>query len=350
MAVQNQLAARAGKEGSSLSAYLAKDAVKNQINQIVGGKDGPRFISSLVSAVQTNPDLQECSKPSLLSAALLGHSLNLSPSPQLGQYYMVPFKNKKKGTVEATFVLGYKGLIQLAIRSGYYKKLNAMPIKEGELIRYDPLEEDVEVRLIEDEEERENAPTAGYFAMFEYSNGFKKTLYWSKRKMISHADRYSQAFSAEATQGRYPKVSFADYEAGKVPPGDEWLYSSFWYKDFDGMAIKTMLRQIISKWGIMSIDMQDAIAKDEAVIREDLTPEYAEEAEPAAPMLEAKQQEAVPERGREPEQKPVTSQAAVREPEPERPAPAMAPAKGEAGEAAVDPQQSFKDLEDEFFG
>lgn len=105
MAVQNQLAAKA-KEGSSLSAYLAKDAVKAQINQIVGGKDGPRFISSLVSAVQTNPQLAECSKPSLLSAALLGHSLNLSPSPQLGQYYMVPFNNKKKGTVEAQFILG----------------------------------------------------------------------------------------------------------------------------------------------------------------------------------------------------------------------------------------------------
>ena len=83
MAVQNQLAARAGKAGTSLSAYLATDAVKNQINQVVGGKDGPRFISALVSAAQTNPQLAECSKPSLLSAALLGHSLNLSPSPQL---------------------------------------------------------------------------------------------------------------------------------------------------------------------------------------------------------------------------------------------------------------------------
>ena len=157
-----------------------------------------------------------------------------------------------------------------------------MALKEGELIRYDPLEEEIEVRLIEDEEEREKAPTIGYFAMFEYANGFKKTLYWSKNKMISHADRYSQAFSANATTGRYPKVSFADYEAGKVPKGDEWLYSSFWYKDFDAMAIKTMLRQIISKWGIMSIDMQNAVQKDMAVIREDMTPDYVEEAAPAA--------------------------------------------------------------------
>lgn len=288
MAIQNQLTARAAKPAdNSLSAYLAKDAVKNQINQIVGSKDGAKFISSLVSAVQTNPQLQECTKQSLLSAALLGHSLNLSPSPQLGQFYMVPYKKKEKkdksgrvvtpACVEAMFQIGFRGLIQLAVRSGYYKRLNALPIKEGELVRYDPLSEDIEVRLIENEEEREKAPTAGYFAMFEYSNGFKKTMYWSKSKMISHADRYSQAFSANATTGRYPKVSFADYEAGKYSKDDEWLYSSFWYKDFDSMAIKTMLRQIISKWGIMSIDMQEAMVKDMAVIKEDLTPEYVEQ-------------------------------------------------------------------------
>ena len=264
MAIQNQLTARAARPAdNSLSAYLAKDAVKNQINQIVGSKDGAKFISSLVSAVQTNPQLQECTKQSLLSAALLGHSLNLSPSPQLGQFYMVPYKKKEKrdksgrvvtpACVEAQFQIGFRGLIQLAVRSGYYKRLNALPIKEGELVRYDPLSEDIEVRLIENEEEREKA------------------------QMISHADRYSQAFSANATTGRYPKVSFADYEAGKYPKDDEWLYSSFWYKDFDSMAIKTMLRQIISKWGIMSIDMQEAMVKDMAVIKEDLTPEYVEQ-------------------------------------------------------------------------
>ena len=168
-----------------------------------------------------------------------------------------------------------------------------MPIKEGELIRYDPLEEEIEVRLIEDEEERENTPTAGYFAMFEYTNGFKKTLYWSKAKMLSHADRYSQAFSLNGTTGRNAKVSYADYLAGKYPPKDEWLYSSLWYKDFDGMAIKTMLRQIISKWGIMSIDMQKAIETDAAVIREDMTPEYVEE-EPYARTAEVEAESTQP--------------------------------------------------------
>ena len=83
--------------------------------------------------------------------------------------------------------------------------------------------------------------------------------------MIEHADKYSPAFSANATGGKYPKVSFADYEAGKYDKNDEWLYSSFWYKNFDGMAKKTMLRQLISKWGIMSTEMAQAVTLDNAV-------------------------------------------------------------------------------------
>lgn len=273
--VNNSLTKSNSSKKLGLTAYLTQDAVKNQIAKVVGGKDGTRFISSVVSATQTNPALQECTNASILSAALLGESLKLSPSPQLGQYYMVPYNDKKRGKV-ATFQLGYKGYLQLAIRSGQYKKLNVLAIKEGELVRYDPLNEDIEVNLIEDEEERENAPTAGYYAFFEYVNGFRKALYWSKAKMIAHADKYSAAFSKDATNGRYPKVSFADFEAGNYPEKDAWLYSSFWYKDFDGMAYKTMLRQLISKWGIMSIELQAAISNDMAVINEDGTATYVE--------------------------------------------------------------------------
>lgn len=157
MAVNNSLARQ--DQSMKLSVYLQNDAVKKQINQVVGGKNGTRFISSIVSAVQSTPALQECTSPSIVNAALLGEALNLSPSPQLGQFYMVPFDNKKKGCKEAQFQLGYKGYIQLAIRSGYYKKLNVLAIKEGELVRYDPLDEEVEVNLIDDDILREEAPT-----------------------------------------------------------------------------------------------------------------------------------------------------------------------------------------------
>lgn len=277
MAVSNSLANRASNKPAPFSVVINSDGYKKMINNTLRDPGrANRFVASIVTAVSVNPTLQECENSSIVSAALLGETLGLSPSPQLGQFYMVPFDNKKKGIKQATFQLGYKGYIQLAIRSGYYKKINVLAIKEGELVRYNPLDEDIEVRLIEDEVERENAPTAGYYAMFEYMNGFKKTLYWSKQKMLKHADKYSQAFSLEATTGKYPKVSYADFEAGNYDKGTEWLYSSFWYKDFDGMALKTMLRQLISKWGIMSIEMQKAIDGDMGVIREDGSVDYVD--------------------------------------------------------------------------
>ena len=253
MAVSNSLAK--SQQKTSLTAYLSNDAVKNQINSIVGGKNGTRFISSIISAVNANASLQECTNASILSAALLGESLNLSPSPQLGQYYMVPFKNNNAGVKVAQFQLGYKGYIQLATRSGQYKKLNVLAIKEGELINFNPLDEEIEVKLIADEAEREKAETIGYYAMFEYTNGFKKAMYWSKEKMKAHAIKYSQGYAAD------------------VKKGTKW---TFWSKDFDGMAYKTMLRQIISKWGIMSIEMQTALDSDMAVINEDGTKDYVE--------------------------------------------------------------------------
>lgn len=271
MTVNNSLAKR--DQSMKLSVYLQNDAVKKQINQVVGGKNGTRFISSIVSAVQSTPALQECTSPSIVNAALLGEALNLSPSPQLGQFYMVPFDNRKKGCKEAQFQLGYKGYIQLAERSGYYKKLNVLAIKEGELIRYDPLDEEIEVELIDDDVIREETPAMGYYAMFEYENGFRKTMYWSKKKMMAYAEKYSPAFGRNGGAKTLELL-----EQGKIPEKDLWKYSSFWFKYFDGMALKTMLRQLISKWGIMSIDLQKAIDKDMAVIQEDGSADYVENA------------------------------------------------------------------------
>lgn len=283
MAVQNSLQRSRGNQRLGISAYLTADAVKNQINQVVGGKDGKRFISAIVSAVNTNPALQECTNQSILSGALLGESLKLSPSPQLGQYYLVPFNDKNKGKV-AQFQLGYKGYIQLAIRSGQYKKLNVLAIKEGELIRFDPLNEEIEVRLIEDEEEREQANTIGYYAMFEYTNGFRKAIYWSKRKMEAHALKYSKGYQAKKGY-------------------------TFWEKDFDGMAYKTMLRQLISKWGIMSIDMASAIDSDMAVINEDGTKDYVDNDATVFDMEPA--QEATPQQSQPEPAVPVDAKAAL---------------------------------------
>lgn len=253
--INNSLVKTNEKERLGLTAYLTRDAVKDQINKVVGGKDGQRFISAIISATNTNSMLQECTNQSIVSGALLGESLKLSPSPQLGHYYLVPFNDKEKGKV-AQFQLGYKGYIQLAIRSGQYKKLNVMAIKEGELEYFDPLNEDIKVSLhIEKWDEREALPTIGYYAFFELVNGFKKAIYWSKAQMESHALKYSQGYKKDKEKG--------------------WSYT-FWSKDFDGMAYKTMLRQLISKWGIMSIEMQTAFEGDMAVINEDGSKRYIE--------------------------------------------------------------------------
>ena len=267
MAEQNTAMVNAPNNKPAFSSFMTSNAVQKRIGAMIGGDGGPRFISSVVSAVSVNPMLAECDYGTILSAALLGESLKLSPSPQLGQYYMVPFNDKKRGTKVAQFQLGYKGYIQMAIRSGQYKKLNVLAIKQGELIRYDPLNEEIEVRLIEDENQREMTATVGYYAMFELVNGYRKTMYWSREKMIAHADKYSMAFSASA----YQKIL-----DGKIPQSDMWKYSSFWYKDFDGMAYKTMLRQLISKWGVMSIDLQTALNKDMAVTYGDGSVEYVD--------------------------------------------------------------------------
>lgn len=264
----NQMTAQKPK----FSMVIGSDKMQKLINQTLGDKKkAERYTAAIMSAVATNPQLSNCEAISIITGSLMGESLGLSHSPQLGQYFLVPFKVKAKNGIpehfDAQFIIGYKGLIQLAIRSGYYKKINVLEVKKGELKYYNPFTEEIQIEPIQDVDTREKEETIGYYAMFEYLNGFQKILYWSKAQMIRHADRYSPAFSAGATGGKYPKVSFADYEAGKYDKNDEWLYSSYWYKNFDEMANKTMLRQLISKWGIMSTDMVRAMESDSATIK-----------------------------------------------------------------------------------
>ena len=130
-------------------------------------------------------------------------------------------------------------------RSGEYKRINAMAVKEGELIRYDAFMDEIELKYIEDEEQRQSLPTIGYFAMFEYHNGFRKVLYWSRAKMEQHALQYSQGYRAKKGY-------------------------TFWEKDFDAMGVKTMLRQLLSKWGMMSLEMQKAYEADGGVLNQEI--------------------------------------------------------------------------------
>lgn len=243
-------------KADTFSNFITGEGVKRKINEMMGGKKGEQFITSVVSAVTNNPALAECDRGTILSAAMQGAALDLSPSPVLGHYYLVPY-NRKDAPKAAQFQIGYKGYIQLAIRSGQYRRINVLEIRDGELKAWNPMTENIMVEIIEDDEVRENLPVVGYYAMFELTNGFQKAMYWSKKKMEQHADRYSKAFSLD---------SFKKLQAGQIPKGDMWKYSSFWYVDFDEMAFKTMLRRLLSKWGVMSIELQTAIDRDMSVI------------------------------------------------------------------------------------
>lgn len=234
-------------------------------NTLKDPKRQHRYVAAITSAVATNPALQECDAATILAGSLLGESLNFAHSPQLGQYYLVPFDDKRRGCKVAQFIMGYRGFLQLAIRSGKYKRINVLPIKQGELKHYSRLTGEIEVEEIQDDIVREATPTMGYYAMFEHTDGFRKEIYWSYEKMLAHADRYSAAFSA---------LKYKELLDGKVPERDLWKYSSFWYKDFDAMACKTMLRQLISKWGVMSIELQQAFDADGYVVSQDKNGEF----------------------------------------------------------------------------
>lgn len=237
------------KKKMGIAGFLAQEAVKANVESVVGVKDAQRFISSVVSAVQTNPELADCSHASILSASLLGHSLNLPQSPQIGMYYLVPFKNKNGK--EATFQLSYRGMLQLAMRSGQYKSINVTDIREGELASYNPIEDVYEFTPETDMAKRMELPIVGYYAYFEMVNGFKKAIYWTKDQVDAHAKKYSASYR------------------------NNWN-GCLWKTDFDAMAKKTMLRQLISKWGIMSVEMEKGYISDQAVIRENEVPDYVD--------------------------------------------------------------------------
>lgn len=239
------------KERPKFSVAIKSDAYQKLIQQTLGDKEKTvRFTAAIMSAVAVSPSLQSCTPGSVLTGALLGEALELAHSPQMGHYYLVPYNTKEQGKV-AQFQMGYKGYIQLAIRSGQYQRLNVVAVKEGELVSFNPFEEELEFSYITDPVKREKAQTIGYYASFKLNNGFEKTIYWSREQMLSHAKKYSKGFSGKTAD-------------------------SFWHKDFDSMAFKTMLRQLISKWGIMTIDMKSAFERDMGIANEDGTILYVD--------------------------------------------------------------------------
>ena len=247
----------AQKPQKKFSVFMQSDAVKNLINTTLQDpKRAQRFSAAIVSAVSANPKLQECEATTVLSSALLGEALNLSPSAALGQYWLIPYKNNKTGISVCQFQLGVNGYKQLAMRSGQYLDIDAIEVREGEYKGRDKQTGKPVFEFFDDDDVRESLPVIGFLAYFELLNGFKKSVYFSMEKMLKHADKYSQAFS---------RKTYEDIQAGNIPQTEMWKYSSPWYTDFQGQALKTVLKNLLSKWGILSIELQNAVEYDQGV-------------------------------------------------------------------------------------
>jgi len=227
--------------------YFNNPVMVKRFEQILD-KNAGGFIASLISIVNNSDQLQRCNKLEILAAATKAASLKLPIEPNLGFAYIIPFKNTKKDKYEAQFQIGYKGFIQLALRSGQIKRLNALAIYEGQLISFDPLTE----KLDFDFDKKESQKLIGFACYLELINGFNKTVYWPAENMNKHALRYSQAF-----------------KAGFGP----------WKDDFEKMGLKTVIKNVLSKFAPLSTDLQEGIKFDQSVINENDDPEYIDHEE-----------------------------------------------------------------------
>lgn len=239
----------AGKSVSAMmNNLLDQENMRKRFDELLG-KRTPTFLSAVVSLVNSDANLMQAFREaplSIIQAALKAATFDLPIDPNLGYAYIVPFNNRQADgskRMEATFIMGYKGMNQLALRSGVYKKLNVIDVREGELKRYDRLTQEIEFEWVEDDNAREKLPIVGWCGYFQLVNGLEKTLYMTKEQIEAHEQRYRR--------GKY---------AGKG-----------WREDFNSMAAKTVFRKLIGKWGVMSIDYQTAtpqtIAAAEAIAK-----------------------------------------------------------------------------------
>lgn len=241
-----------GNINTIMNSILDANGMRKRFDELLG-KRSPQFISSIITLVNAEPGLQKAmaeAPMTVVQSALRAAMYDLPVDPGLGYAYIVPFKNRKKqadgnfvSVTEASFIMGYKGMVQLALRSGVYSRVpDAVDVREGELVRYDRLTGDAEFHWIEDESLRDTLPIIGYAGYFRLLNGAEKTLYMTKQQIEAHEKRNRKG----------------DY-MGKG-----------WQDDFDAMAKKTVLRRLIGHYGVMSIDYQTsgdphAVAVAEAV-------------------------------------------------------------------------------------
>lgn len=237
--------ANSKKEVATVKGMLGDIKIKKRFEELLG-KKAQGFMSSIINVVNSNTDLKECDANTVIGSAAIAASLDLPIDPNLGFAYIIPYNIKSNGVYvkKAQFQLGYKGFVQLAMRTGQYKTISATPVYEGEIIKYNRITSEIEWG------EPASEVVVGYIAYFKLLNGFEKYLYMSKEEVKNHAKKHSKTFES--------------------PFG-------IWSKDFDSMATKTVLKRLLSKFGMLSIEMNSALLADQAVITAEPTLEGAEE-------------------------------------------------------------------------
>lgn len=222
----------------TVSSILSQESIKARFAEILG-KNANAFMSSIISATKANPSLLDCEPESIISSAVISATLNLPIQSNLGFAYIVPYNSKdQNGNIfkQAQFQMGYKGFVQLALRTAQYKNINASEVYEGELVKHDRITGEVEL----DTTKKRSNKIIGYVAYFKLLNGFEKMLYMTKEQIENHGTKYSKSYS-----NKYGR----------------------WQQDFDSMALKTVIKLLLSKYGILSIEMQTAITVDQAIIK-----------------------------------------------------------------------------------
>lgn len=230
-------------KATSIVEYMGRESVKSNIQDTLGKKTS-QFIASVASLVNSNPAIAECEQKTILSSCLVAAALDLPINQNLGFAYIIPYNNRNKGVKEAQFQMGYKGFIQLAMRSGQFKTINVTEVREGEMKGNNRLTGEMEFEWIEGDE-RFNAPVIGYVAYMRLINGFEKQLYMTTEELKKHAGRYSQSYKRNAQN------------------------MNIWRDDFDVMAKKTVIKQLITKYAPMKVEMERAVLADQAVMTDD---------------------------------------------------------------------------------
>lgn len=243
-----------------LKSMLSAQSVKEQF-QNAQGKKAPNFIASIIDLYNSDSKLQLCEPKQVIMEALKAAVMDISLCRSLGWAYIIPFNNSKKVVVngreqwvkvmEPTFQIGYKGLMQLAIRSGQYRSINADIIREGDSYSFDDKSGNLKSVTLHRESDK---PAVAYFAHIELINGFEKDVFMTVHEMAVHAKRFSQGLSKSTTVESLEALA-------KMPSSPE-TKAVGWTGNFNGMALKTVLRLLLSKYGILSIEMQQAITAD----------------------------------------------------------------------------------------